>query len=164
MPNRGEKLMLKEIEELWENGSAEEREILALAMQAIKQRRERNSAYISGFLGLQGRFLDERTYQFIVPITSFMHNSLGVVHGGILATLIDSTMGSLVNRSLPEGQYSVTTELKTNYIRPARGGSLRSEATILHRGQTLIVCQGSVFDERDRLLAHGTGTFMVLHK
>ncbi|NGQ96822.1 PaaI family thioesterase [Brevibacillus sp. SYP-B805] len=156
--------MMKEIGEIWENGSEEEREILSLAVQAIRQRRERKSAFISGFLGLKGRFLDERTYQFIVPVTSFMHNSLGVVHGGILATLIDSTMGSLVNRSLPEGEYGVTTELKTNFLRSARGGSLRSEATILHRGRTLIVCQGSVYDEWDKLVAHATATFMVLRK
>jgi uncharacterized protein (TIGR00369 family) len=158
------KQMIEEIRETWENGSEEERQILALALQAIRQKRERNSAYMSGFLGLKGNFLDEKTYQFIVPITPFMHNSLGVVHGGVLATLIDSTMGSLVNRSIPAGHYAVTTELKVNYIRPGKGKTLRSEASILHRGQTLVVCQGSVFDERDRLLAHATGTFMVLQK
>ncbi|WP_134685966.1 PaaI family thioesterase [Brevibacillus migulae] len=156
--------MREELLEICETGNAEEQEILRLAMQAIKQKRERNSAFLSGFMGLTGQFLDERTYQFIVPITPFMHNPLGVVHGGILATLIDSTMGSLVNRSLPENQFGVTTELKVNYLRSSREGTLRSEATILHRGQTLIVLQGSVFDERDRLLAHGTATFMILHK
>lgn len=150
--------------EIYDTGSDEEKEILRLALQSIRQRRERKSAYISGFLGLQGQFLDERTYQFIVPVTPFMHNPLGVVHGGILATLIDSTMGSLVNRSLPEEQYGVTTELKLNYLRPSKGGTLRSEASILHRGQTLIVLQGAVYDERDRMLAHGTATFMVLQK
>ncbi|HZG15325.1 MAG TPA: PaaI family thioesterase [Candidatus Bathyarchaeia archaeon] len=156
--------MREELLEICETGSAEEQEILRLALQSIKQKRERNSAFLSGFMGLSGQFLDEKTYQFIVPITPFMHNPLGVVHGGILATLIDSTMGSLVNRSLPENQFGVTTELKMNYLRSSKVGTLRSEANILHRGQTLIVLQGSVFDERDRLLAHGTGTFMILHK
>lgn len=158
------KRMIEEIREVWENGSGEERHILELALQAIRQKRERNSAFLSGFLGLKGNFLDETTYQFIVPITPFMHNSLGVVHGGMLATLIDSTMGSLVNRSLAAGKYAVTTELKLNYLRPGKGKTLRSEASILHRGQTLVVCQGSVFDERDKLLAHATGTFMILQK
>jgi len=156
--------MREELLEICETGSAEEQEILRLALQSIRQKRERNSAFLSGFMGLSGQFLDEKTYQFIVPITPFMHNPLGVVHGGILATLIDSTMGSLVNRSLPENKFGVTTELKVNYLRSSRGGTLRSEANILHRGQTLIVLQGSVFDERDRLLAHGIGTFMILHK
>jgi len=154
----------QEWQAIWENGSEEERAILQLAIQAIKQRRERNSAFISGFLGLRGQFIDERTYQFIVPVTPFMHNPLGIVHGGILATLIDSAMGSLVNRILPEQKYGVTAELKVNYIRPGKSGTLRAEASILHQGQTLIVCQGSVYDERDRLLAHATSTFVVLDK
>jgi uncharacterized protein (TIGR00369 family) len=156
--------MVEEMMQIMEQGSEEERQILQLAVQAIKQKRERNSPFLSGFLGLKGTFLDDRTYQFIVPVTPFMHNPLGVVHGGVLATLIDSTMGSMINRSLPSDQYAVTTELKVNYIRPGKGEQLRSEASILHRGQTLVVCQGSVFDERDRLLAHATGTFMLLKR
>jgi uncharacterized protein (TIGR00369 family) len=156
--------MIEEMTELWQEGSEEERKILQLAVQAIRQRRERKSAFLSGFLGLKGTFLDDKTYQFVVPVTPFMHNPLGVVHGGVLATLIDSTMGSMINRSLPSDQYAVTTELKINYIRPGKGEKLRSEATILHRGQTLVVCQGSVFDERDKLLAHATGTFMILKR
>ncbi len=154
--------MIDDIKQVLETGSDEEREMLGLALQAIRQKRERGSAYLSGMLGLDGRFLDDKTYQFIVPITPFMYNPLGVVHGGITATLIDSTMGSMINRSLPKGQYSVTIDLKINYIRPGKSGTLRSEATILHRGQKLVVCEGSVYDDRDRLLAHGTGTFMIL--
>ncbi len=163
---REERYMLEEIKEIWEKGTEEEREVLALAVQAIRRKRERNSAYLSGFLGLAGEYLDEekRSYQFIVPITSFMNNSLGVVHGGITATLMDSTMGSLVNRSLPKGRYAVTTELKINYLRPGTGRHLRSVATILHRGKHLVVCEGSVYDDAERLVAHATGSFMLLGK
>ncbi|RNB87399.1 PaaI family thioesterase [Brevibacillus fluminis] len=154
--------MIEELSEVVENGEEDEKALLAIALQAIRQKRERNSSLLSGMLGLQGRFIDEKTYQFIVPITPFMYNSLGIVHGGMTATILDSVMGSMVNRSLPQGQYAVTTDLKTNYIRGAKTGNLRAEATILHRGRTLAVVTGSIYDDRDRLIAHGTGTFMVL--
>lgn len=153
--------MIEEVKNIWENGTDEERQILELAVQAIRQKRERNSAFLSGFLGLKGEFVDENTYRFDMPLTPFMHNSAGVAHGGILATLIDSAMGSLINRSLPQEKYAVTTELKVNYLRPGKGKRLRVEATFLHRGQTLVVMEGSVYDERDKRLAHGTGTFIV---
>ncbi|CAM5784701.1 MULTISPECIES: PaaI family thioesterase [Brevibacillus] len=156
--------MWEELKTIWEQGTEEERQILELAVQAIRQRRERGSAFLSGFLGLKGDFVDENTYRFELPLTVFTHNSLGVVHGGILATLIDSAMGSLINRSLPPDQYAVTTELKTNYLRPGKGEKLRAEASFIHRGQTLVVMDGRVYDERDRLLAHGTGTFIVLKR
>lgn len=156
--------MIEELKNIWEEGSEEERELLALTLQSIRQRRERKSVFLSGFLGLQGRFLDDRTYSFEVPITTFMKNSTGAVHGGILATLIDSTMGSLINRSLPPDKYAVTTELKVNYLRPGLGESLRTEATFLHRGQTLVVMDTSIYDDRNKRVAHGTGTFIVLDK
>lgn len=154
--------MMEDILAAYENGSEEDRAILGLALQAIRQRKERGSAYLSGFLGLSGRFIDEKTYQFIVPVTPFMHNSLGVVHGGITATLIDSTMGSMINQLLPKGEFAVTTELKTNYIHSVKTGTLRSEATILHRGKQLVICEGSIYDERNRLITHSTATFMIL--
>lgn len=157
-------MMIEEINNIWEQGSDEERKILELAVSAIRQRRERNSAFLSGFLGLEGEFVDENTYRFEIPLTVFMHNAGGAVHGGILATLIDSAMGSLVNRSLPPEKYAVTTELKVNYLRPGRGERLRAEASFLHRGQTLVVLEGSVYDERNKRLAHGTGTFIVLNR
>ncbi|MED1796103.1 PaaI family thioesterase [Brevibacillus nitrificans] len=156
--------MIGELKNVWEEGSEEEQEILRLALQAIRQKRERNSSFISGFLGLKGELVDERTYRFHIPITVFMHNSSGAVHGGLLATLVDSVMGSLVNRSLSPEEYAVTTELKMNYLRPGKGETLRAEATFLHRGQTLVVMEASVYDDRNKRVAHGTGTFMVLKR
>ncbi|QRG66264.1 PaaI family thioesterase [Brevibacillus choshinensis] len=153
--------MIEELKNICEEGSEEEQQILQLALSSIRQRRERKSAFLSGFLGLQGEFVDERTYRFEIPLTVFMHNSGGAVHGGILATLIDSVMGSLINRSLPPEEYAVTTELKINYLRPGRGETLRAEATFLHRGQTLVVMESSVYDDRNKRIAHGTGTFIV---
>ncbi|MFP3389959.1 PaaI family thioesterase [Brevibacillus sp. SIMBA_040] len=158
--------MIEELKNIWEEGTEDERKILELAVQAIRQKRERNSSYVSGFLGLKGEFVDEakQTYRFDVPLTVYMHNSGGAVHGGILATLIDSAMGSLINRSLSPAEYAVTTELKINYLRPGKGKRLRAEATFLHRGQTLVVMESTVYDERNKRVAHGTGTFIVLKK
>jgi len=119
--------MIEELKNICEEGSEEEQQILALALQSIRQRRARGSSFLSGFLGLQGEFVDERTYRFEIPLTAFMRNSGGAVHGGILATLVDSVMSSLINRSLSPEQYAVTTELKMNYLRPGKGERLRAE-------------------------------------
>lgn len=156
--------MIEELKNIAEEGSEEEQQILALALSAIRHRRERGKAFLSGFLGLNGEFVDERTYRFDIPLTVFMHNSGGAVHGGILATIIDSAMGSLINRSLPPEEYAVTTELKINYLRPGKGERLVAEATYLHRGQTLVVMESTVYDDRGKRVAHGTGTFIVLKR
>lgn len=150
-----------ELLQTWEQGTDEEKEILALAMQAIKQKRERKSAYLSGFMGLTGEFIDENVYQFRVPITSFMMNRAGIVHGGITATLADSTMGSLINKKLSEGYGAVTSEMKINYLKPGRGKELICQAKIVHQGQTLVVAQCEIRDDRGKLIILATGTFYV---
>lgn len=152
-----------ELLKLCEEGTEEEKEILALAVQAIKQKRERKSAYLSGFLGLSGQFVEEDIYEFRVPITPFMMNRAGMVHGGITASLADSTMGSLINQRLPEGYAgAVTTEMKVNYLAPGRGEYLISRAKLLHMGQTLATAACEIRNEQGKLIAYATGTFYIL--
>lgn len=144
-------------------GTDEEKEVLKLAVQAIYQKRERQSAYLSGFMGLKGEFVDQETYQFKVPITAFMMNRVHMVHGGITATLADSTMGSLINQRLPDGQGCVTSEMKVNYISPGRGTTLISQAKIVHMGKQLCVAECRITNEKGKLIVMATGTFFVIN-
>nr|WP_089964723.1 PaaI family thioesterase [Lihuaxuella thermophila] len=155
--------MSAELLKLCEEGTEEEKEILALAVQAIRQKRERKSAYLSGFMGLKGRFVAEDEYEFRVPITSFMMNRAGMVHGGITASLADSTMGSLINQRLPEGYGgAVTAEMKVNYLAPGRGEYLISRAKLLHMGQTLATAACEIKNDKGRLIVYATGTFYMI--
>jgi uncharacterized protein (TIGR00369 family) len=151
-----------ELKQVAMTGSEEERALLRLTLQAIRQKRERGSAYLSGFLGLAGEFVEEGAYQFRVPITPFMLNRGGNVHGGIIASLADSTIGSLINKSLPSGKRAVTAEMKVNYLRPGRGKELVSRARLIHRGQRLAVGECEIFDDRGKRIALSTATFYIL--
>ncbi|PTM59915.1 PaaI family thioesterase [Desmospora activa] len=156
--------LLEDLTAVVHNGADEEREILALALQAIRQKRERNSAYPSGFLGLSGELTESNGYRFRVPITPYMLNRAGMVHGGITATLIDSTMGSLVNRRLPENRFAVTAEMKVHYLLPGLGQELISTAHLLRMGHTLAVTECRVENERGSLIAMATATFSLQKK
>ncbi|MFC4076974.1 PaaI family thioesterase [Salinithrix halophila] len=153
--------MKNDLLDVLETGTEEEKEVLRLALQAIRQKRERGSAYPSGFLGLSGAFIGEREYRFRIPITSYMLNRGGIVHGGITATLADSTMGSLINKSLPKSQFAVTVEMKTHFLQPGRGKELISTARLIRLGQTLAVADCQVENERGTLIALTTGTFSI---
>ncbi|MGA8944091.1 MAG: PaaI family thioesterase [Thermoactinomyces sp.] len=144
-------------------GNDEEMQILSLAVQAIRQRRERNSAYISGFLGLKGRFAGDNEYEMSVPITPFMMNRAGMVHGGITATLADSVMGSLINKRLPEGYGgAVTTEMNIKYLAPGRGKQLIARAKLLRLGNSLASASCEIRNEKKHLIAHATSTFFLI--
>lgn len=85
------------------------------------------------------------------------------IHGGILATLLDSAMTAVVLATLPAGQGCTTAEIKVNYVRPVTldCGVLRCEARTIHIGQGLATAEGRVQDLEGRLYAHGVCTCAV---
>ncbi len=90
-------------------------------------------------------------------------NPLGVVHGGVLSTLLDSAMGCSVHTSLTGGASYTTVELKVNFIRPValEGGRLRCEGRTVHVGRTIATAEGRITDAAGKLIAHGTTTCMI---
>ncbi|MEV4557630.1 PaaI family thioesterase [Kitasatospora sp. NPDC049285] len=92
-----------------------------------------------------------------------LYNPLGSVHGGYLATLLDSALGSAVMSRLPAGTGYTTTQLNIHLVRPvfADTGLLRCEGTALHVGRTVATAEARVIGENGKLYAHGTTTCAV---
>ena len=86
----------------------------------------------------------------------------GIVHGGVLATLIDTATFWAGFMRLPEDAGLVNVDLKLNYLKAVARGRLRVEGECLRAGRQLSYTQASVFDEKDELVAHGTSTLMAL--
>lgn len=93
----------------------------------------------------------------------YHYNPLGVVHGGLAATLLDSAMGCAVHTTLPAGVGYTTLEIKVNYIRPMTRatGPVRCEATVIHAGARTATAEGRVTDAQGKLYAHATTTCIV---
>ncbi|MEU8778155.1 PaaI family thioesterase [Streptomyces sp. NPDC048606] len=92
-------------------------------------------------------------------------NPMGTVHGGFLATLLDSALGSAVMTRLPAGTTYTTVQLGVHMIRPvlADTPTLRCEGTALHVGRTTATAEARVVGTHDgKLYAHGTTTCAVL--
>ena len=94
----------------------------------------------------------------------YHYNPIGVVHGGVAATLLDSAMGCAVHSLLPAGVGYTTLEIKVNYIRAmsADTGAVRCEANVVHAGSKTATAEGKLFDGQGRLIAHGTTTCLIL--
>ena len=102
---------------------------------------------------------------FAVTPQEFHYNPIGVVHGGLAATLLDSAMGCAVQTTLPAGTGYTTLEIKVNFARAITRdtGRIRCEATVIHRGRTIATAEGRVIaEETGKLLAHGTTTCLVV--
>lgn len=97
-----------------------------------------------------------------LPLRDELLNGGGIAHGGTLMALADTAgaIGTVVN--LPPGARTTTVESKTNFLAAARGGTLRAEATPLHRGRRTMVWQTRILDADGRVIALTTQTQLVI--
>ena len=86
----------------------------------------------------------------------------GIVHGGVLATLIDTATFWAGFLRLPDDAGLVNVDLKLNYLKAVTGGLLRAEGRCLRAGRQISYAEASVFDAANELVAHGTSTLMAL--
>ena len=100
---------------------------------------------------------------FLVTPAEFHYNPIGVVHGGVAATLLDSAMGCAIHSALPSGASYTTLEIKVNYIRPmsAETGEVRCEANTIYVGGHTATAEGKIVDAGGKLYAHGTTTCII---
>ncbi len=89
-------------------------------------------------------------------------NPNGVVHGGVLFTMVDTAMGKATMSVLDEGQFCASVEVQLRFIRPASEGSMAATATVLKRGRSIVHLQAEVTGEDDRLIATANGTFTII--
>jgi len=83
----------------------------------------------------------------------------GVVHGGILAALADTTAAIAAYTVIPRGEELATLELKINYLEPVPGGRVKADAHVLRAGRNFIVTECEIFNETGTLAAKALLTF-----
>ncbi|QIR95834.1 hotdog fold thioesterase [Vibrio alginolyticus] len=96
-----------------------------------------------------------------MPVCSFTHQPLGMLHGGASVVLAE-TLGSLAaNFSVDEGSYCVGLDINANHVRAIRSGHVIGTAKPLHLGISTQVWQIDITDERGRLVCTSRLTIAV---
>ena len=118
-------------------------------------------------IALLGIVLDQVEPGFVamgLNVGEHLYNPIGTVHGGVIATLLDSVMGCAVHSLVPLGQAYTTLEIKVNYLRALteKTQSVRGEGRVVHFGRRQAVAEGKVVDAGGRLYATATTTCMIL--
>jgi uncharacterized protein (TIGR00369 family) len=91
------------------------------------------------------------------------YNPLGTVHGGWIATLLDSCLGCAVHSTLSAGKAYTTAELKVNYVRPVttKVGLLRAVGSVIHVGGRMATADGRLIGPDGKLYAHASTTCFI---
>jgi uncharacterized protein (TIGR00369 family) len=109
--------------------------------------------------------VEEGRAVFALEPAEWMYNPIGMVHGGIAATILDSCMGCAVHTTLPAGVGYTTTDVQLRYIRAMGGatGRVLAEGRILHAGRRTATAEGRVFtQDNETLIAHGSTGCAIL--
>ena len=119
---------------------------------------------ISATLEFHGIQIQENAVSFRTYARAWMANPMGILHGGVPMTLLDSAMTCAVFTKLPAGKMATTTSLTTYFTRPAfvDDGEITATGQIVHIGSTFATTEGRVTDARGKLIAHATGTFAII--
>jgi uncharacterized protein (TIGR00369 family) len=89
-------------------------------------------------------------------------NPMGTLHGGVLCDVADAAMGVAYASTLAEGESFTTLELKINFLRPFRTGTLTATARVVKAGRTIGLAECDVTDTEGRLIARAMSTCMTL--
>jgi uncharacterized protein (TIGR00369 family) len=130
-----------------------EKQITELVRQRMK---ESNS---SELLGFEVESVHEGRAIFRLDVQPRHKQIHGVVHGGIIASLADTTGAIASYTVVPVGVQLATLELKINYLEPVPGGRVIADAKVLRAGRNFIVAECEIFNESGSLAAKATMTF-----
>jgi len=97
-----------------------------------------------------------------LPFRKEITHSGGVVQGGIITTLADSSIAHAAVAALEDEAFSTTTiELKINFIRSATGGVFQSEARLIHLGRRTAVGEAEITNDQGKLVAKCLSSLLI---
>jgi uncharacterized protein (TIGR00369 family) len=123
----------------------------------VRERMKKNSA--TQMLGFEIEHIAGGSARFAMEVKGKHRQFQGVVHGGILAALADTTAAIAAYSAVPRGTEIATVELKINYLEPVAGGRIRAEARVLKAGRNFVVTECEIFNPNGKLAAKALLTF-----
>jgi uncharacterized protein (TIGR00369 family) len=118
---------------------------------------------VLSLIGIESIEPEEGRVTVTMRAAEFHYNPIGTVHGGIIATLLDTATGCAVHSVLPADIGYTSVDLSTKFLRPVTidSGLLTCVGTIVSRGRRTALAQAHLTDSAGRLVAHATSTCLI---
>jgi uncharacterized protein (TIGR00369 family) len=133
--------------------SKEEKRVTELVRQRMKESKA------TELLGFDVESVHDGRAIFRLDVRPRHKQIHGVVHGGILAALADTTAAIAAYTAVPRGVELATLEMKINFMEPVPGGTVKADAKVLRAGRNFIVTECEIFNESGSLAAKALLTF-----
>ncbi len=133
--------------------SKEEKRVTEMVRQRMKESRS------TELLGFEVESVHKGRAIFRLDVKPGHKQIHGVVHGGMLAALADTTAAIAAYTMVPKGTEIATVELSINYLEPVPGGRIKADARVLRDGRNFVVTECEIFNEDGSLAAKALLTF-----
>ena len=128
--------------------------------QRRRVERARDAVPFLKFLGIEVESVGPGTATLLIPVSEELMRNDSIVHGGVVASLIDSAFAFAIIPILSDGERTVTVDLTIHYLRPLSGGVAKATARIVRAGRRVITVSADLFDENDKLAATALSTYL----
>ena len=120
-------------------------------------------APIAGLMGFRISSVEEGEVVFTCTPDTSLYNPIGVVHGGVVCTLLDSVCGCSVQSTLPKGTAYTSLEIKVSYLRAVHAGSgeLTARGRVTRAGRRAAFAEGDVRTPDGKVVATASSTCLV---
>lgn len=114
--------------------------------------------FLSKLYGLEYSYTD-KTCEIIFEPKNFAFNPQGSLHGGVITTIMDISMGHLLKKMQGAG---VTLEIKVQFIKSVKNGKCRCVGRVLKKGRSVAFMASELFDDADELCAVASSTWKII--
>ena len=97
----------------------------------------------------------------VIVVDDRLHSRAGHIHGGMIATIIDTVMGWAVASAIEADERPATVDLHVRYIRPMVDGTLTTKASVVHKGRTFTQVSAEAHRDDGKILATADASFVV---
>lgn len=111
-------------------------------------------------LGIEVESVSPGVATLVVHVREELMRNDNIVHGGVMASLIDSAFAFAIIPILGEGERTVTVDLTIHYLRPVSNGTAKAVARVVRAGRRVITVSAELFDENDKLAATALSTYL----
>ncbi len=135
-------------------------EITPEVLEKIREKFKGNS--FPTLVGIEIDSIEHGRARLAMDVTEKHLQLQGIMHGGAIATLVDTAVAMAILGASEPGDRFTTIEMKINYLSPVREGRVVAEAKLIRDGRRIVVAECDVFEHRGRLAAKGLLTYMRL--
>jgi uncharacterized protein (TIGR00369 family) len=121
-------------------------------------------APMAQLLGMQPVQVERGLVRFTCTPDESVYNPIGIVHGGLVCTLLDSVAGCAVHTTLEAGTGYTSIDITVNYVRAVTlaSGTLVATGRVTKPGRRVALAGADVHDGAGRLVATATSNCLVM--